>query len=150
MTRKRMCICAGALLAKTRCSRKPRKESRRFSADSISAGLVRTPITGYCIYPDVHSYNKARGELMRIRQTDSNEITDICREEMEEASRRIIDRLKQFERRPASSTDDQLEGVRRFYEDLADKNWTKADEDTLKGLEGVGEEEVKVRMREGF
>ena len=87
---------------------------------------------------------------MRIRTSDSNEIADICREEMDEANRRISERLKQYEQRPASSTTEQLEGVRRFYEDLADKNWTKADEDCLKSLEGLSESDIKARMRQGF
>jgi hypothetical protein len=87
---------------------------------------------------------------MRIRQSDTTEITDICREEIEEANRRICDRLKQFEQRPASSADDKMEGVRKFYEDLADKNWTKADEDALQGLEGISESDIKAKMREGF
>ena len=87
---------------------------------------------------------------MRIRQSDTTEIGDICREEIEEANRRIGERLKQFEQRPASSADDKLEGVRKFYEDLADKNWTKADEDTLSGLEGVSEGDIKAKMRVGF
>jgi hypothetical protein len=87
---------------------------------------------------------------MRIRQSDTTEITDICREEIEEASRRINERLKQFEQRPASSANDKLEGVRKFYEDLADKNWTKADEDTLRGLEGLSESDIKASMRSGF
>ncbi|MBI3653446.1 MAG: hypothetical protein HY231_20640 [Acidobacteria bacterium] len=87
---------------------------------------------------------------MRIRTSDTNEISEICREEFEAANRRIGERLKQFEQRPASSTDEKLEGVRRFYEDLADKNWTKADEEVLKGLEGMSESDIKAKMREGF
>jgi hypothetical protein len=85
-----------------------------------------------------------------MKASESQKITEILNEEFEEANRRIHERLKQYEQRPASSNDDQLEGVRRFYEDLVDKNWTKADEDALKNLEGVSEKDIKIKMREGF
>ena len=87
---------------------------------------------------------------MRIRPTERQEITDICREELEEVSRRIHERLAHFEQRAAGSNADHLEGVRRFYEDLADKNWTKADEDFLATLGNLNETEIKKMMREGF
>lgn len=87
---------------------------------------------------------------MRIRASETQEITNICREEFEEATQRVCERLKQFEERPASSNDEHMEGVRRFYEDLANKNWTKADEEALKSLDGKNESEIKDLMREGF
>jgi hypothetical protein len=87
---------------------------------------------------------------MRIRESETQEITNICREEMQEATRRVSERLKQYEERPASSNNEKLEGVRKFYEDLADKNWTKADEEALKGLDGKNEVDIKAMMREGF
>jgi hypothetical protein len=87
---------------------------------------------------------------MRIRPAERQEITDICREELEEVSRRIHERLAQFEQRAAGSNADHLEGVRRFYEDLTDKNWTKADEDFLSTLSDRNETEIKKMMREGF
>lgn len=87
---------------------------------------------------------------MRIRESETQEITNICREEFEEATRRVSERLKQFEERPASSNLEQLEGVRKFYEDLANKNWTKADEEALKELDGKNESDIKAMMREGF
>lgn len=87
---------------------------------------------------------------MRIRESETQEITNICREEFEEAAHRVSERLKQYEVRPASSNDEHLEGVRKFYEDLADKNWTKADEEALKNLDGKNETDIKAMMREGF
>lgn len=87
---------------------------------------------------------------MRIRSTERQDITDICREELEEASRRINERLAHFEKRPVTANEDKLEGVRRFYEDLADKNWMKADEDFLISLAEKSESEIKTLMRDGF
>lgn len=87
---------------------------------------------------------------MRISSNEKQEITDICREELEEASRRINERITHFEKRPAAASEDKLEGVRNFYEDLADKNWTKADEDFLISLAEKSETEIKVMMRDGF
>jgi hypothetical protein len=87
---------------------------------------------------------------MRIRESETQEITNICHEEFQEATRRVSERLKQYEVRPASSNSEHLEGVRKFYEDLADKNWTKADEEALKGLDGKNESDIKAMMREGF
>lgn len=86
---------------------------------------------------------------MRIRPSERQEITDICREELDTASQRISERLSHFDERPASSSDDKLEAVRRFYEDLADKNWTKADEDALHNLADLNERQIKNLMREG-
>jgi hypothetical protein len=87
---------------------------------------------------------------MRIRASETQEITNICREEFEEAAARVSERLKLYEERPASSNDEHMEGVRRFYEDLANKNWTKADEEALKELDGKNESDIKALMREGF
>jgi hypothetical protein len=87
---------------------------------------------------------------MRIRESETQEISNICREEFEEATRRVSERLKQYEERPASSQNEHLEGVRKFYEDLANKNWTKADEEALVSLDGKNESDIKAMMREGF
>lgn len=87
---------------------------------------------------------------MRIRPSERHEVTDICREELDEACRRINERLEHFEQRPAGTSADKLEGVRRFYEDLADKNWTKADEEFLKTLADLSENDIKNLMRAGF
>ena len=87
---------------------------------------------------------------MRIRPSERLEISDMCRDELEEASRRICERLAQFEQRPAASSADTMEGIRKFYEDLTDKNWTKADEDCLRSLADLSEQDIKKMMREGF
>jgi hypothetical protein len=86
---------------------------------------------------------------MRIRPSERQEITDICREELDIASQRISERLSHFDERPASASEDKLETVRKFYEDLADKNWTKADEDALHNLADLNERQIKNLMREG-
>ena len=87
---------------------------------------------------------------MRIRQREQERIAEILREELEEASRRISDRLSELERPPVASKDDSLDGVRRFYQDLTDNDWTEADEEALVGLADSTEEQTKRLMREAF
>ncbi len=87
---------------------------------------------------------------MRIRPDERQIIADIFREESEEASRRIADRLSTFECRPVASNDDTLESIRRFYEELADTHWTEADEEALMGLADLSEHEVKQMLRVAF
>lgn len=87
---------------------------------------------------------------MRIRQQAQQRIAEVLREELEEASRRIRDRLSELERRPVASKDDSLDGVRRFYQDLTDNDWTEADEEALGGLADSTEEQTKRMMREAF
>ncbi len=87
---------------------------------------------------------------MRIRQQEQQQIAEVLREELEEAGRRIRDRFSQFERQPVASKDDTLDGVRRFYQDLTDNDWTEADEEALSGLADSTEEQTKRMMREAF
>jgi hypothetical protein len=87
---------------------------------------------------------------MRIKQREHQRIAEIVREELSETGRRISDRLSEIERRPAASKDDSLDGVRRFYQDLTDNDWTEADEEALSGLEDSTEEQTKRMMREAF
>ncbi len=87
---------------------------------------------------------------MRIRQREHGRIEEILREEFEAASRRISDRLSELERPPVASKDDSLDGVRRFYQDLTDNDWTEADEEALAGLGDSTEEETKRLIREAF
>jgi hypothetical protein len=87
---------------------------------------------------------------MRIRPDERQMIAEIFREEIEEANRRAADRLSAYQCRPASTTPDGSESIRRFYEDLADNIWTEADEETLRGLDGMSEQEVKLMLREAF
>jgi len=86
---------------------------------------------------------------MKIRVNERQEITDMIREELENAHSRILDNFSRFERQ-TSSTEDALKGVRRFYEDLSDNNWTAGDEQALAALSDSSEEEIKRMMREGF
>ena len=74
-------------------------------------------------------------------------MAEICREELEQASHRINERLSEFE---CASTGDDTEGVRRFYEDLVDRDWTEADEEFFNSLDDKNEKEIKAIMREAF
>ena|SRR5215471_15232669 len=87
---------------------------------------------------------------MRIRPHERQYIADILRDELEEANRRISERVLQFESPPASNREDDLDEIRRFYEDLADKSWTDADEDCLSGLGDISQSELKQNIREAF
>ncbi len=87
---------------------------------------------------------------MRIKQQEQQRIAEVLREELEEAGRRIRDRLSEFERQPVASKDDSLDGVRRFYQDLTDNDWTDADEEALGGLADSTEEQTKRMLREAF
>ena len=86
---------------------------------------------------------------MKIRPNERQEITDMIRDELETAHGRILDRFSRFERQTAS-TEDAFKGVRRFYEDLSDNNWTNWDEQALAALSDSNEDEIKRMMREGF
>lgn len=81
---------------------------------------------------------------------ERQKIVDILKDELEEATRKIEEQLSSFDINPASSTDDKLESVRRFYEDLVDKVWTQADEEFLTSLADLSEAEIKRMMREAF
>jgi hypothetical protein len=87
---------------------------------------------------------------MRIRPNERQFITDIFLEEIDEASRRISERLSHFECPPAENNGDKFEGVRRFYEDLTGKAWEEGDEEALQSLGDVSDGEVKRMMREAF
>src|SRR4030095_1734394 len=87
---------------------------------------------------------------MRIRQGERERIAEILREELDEASRRRSQRLSELERRPVASKDDSLDGVRSFYQDLTDNDWTVEDEDSLGGLTDPTEEQTKQLMRDAF
>lgn len=88
-------------------------------------------------------------EYMR-KPNERQKIVDILKDELEDATRKIEERLSSFDINPASSTADKLEGVRRFYEDLVDKVWTQADEEFLASLTNLSESEIKRMMREAF
>jgi hypothetical protein len=88
-------------------------------------------------------------EYMR-KPHERQKIVDILKDELEDATRKIEERLSSFDIHPASSTADKLEGVRRFYEDLVDKIWTQADEEFLASLHDLSESEIKRMMREAF
>jgi len=87
---------------------------------------------------------------MKIRERERECMAEIVREELEEAGRRISARLSELERLPVASKDDSLDGVRRFYQDLTDNDWTDADEQALAGLADSTEEQTKCLMRDAF
>ena len=85
-----------------------------------------------------------------IKERDRECIAEIVREELREAGRRISARLSELERPVAASKEDSLDGVRRFYRDLTDNDWTDADEQALSGLADSTEEQTKCLMRDAF
>ncbi|HSB12712.1 MAG TPA: hypothetical protein VLM38_24695 [Blastocatellia bacterium] len=87
---------------------------------------------------------------MRIRPREHQRVAEIVRDELQEASRRIGDRLSEIERQPVAAKDDSMGGVRSFYRDLTDNDWTEADEETLASLEGSTAPQVKALMRDAF
>ena len=87
---------------------------------------------------------------MKIRPDQRQAVRQICRDELDSATRRIYERLAEIESRQDGSSDEKLEGVRRFYEEIADKRWSKADEECLQSLGDQGEAEIKQSMREAF
>jgi len=88
---------------------------------------------------------------MRMRPHEHKHVADILHEELELATNRISDRLAELERKPVASKDDSLDGVRSFYQDLTDNDWTDADEEALGNLSSATSEgEIKLMMRDAF
>ena len=87
---------------------------------------------------------------MKLRPHEHQRFDEILREELEEANRRIKERLSELQGQPSASKDDSLDGVRSFYTDLTDNDWTDADEQALGGLAGSAGEEIKRLMRDAF
>jgi hypothetical protein len=87
---------------------------------------------------------------MRIRPNERQHIADLIREELEQANQRIAERILQFECLPAANKDDKFDNVRRFYNDLVEKDWTEADEEALGGFADLSEDDIKRMMREAF
>ena len=87
---------------------------------------------------------------MKRKPTQRQEVTEICREELEAANLRIAERLAAIEARPAGVTKDGMESIRRLYEDLADKKWTESDEECLAGLAESSQPQIKSMVREAF
>lgn len=87
---------------------------------------------------------------MRMRPHEHQRVAEILREELDEANRRIRERLSELQGQPSASKDDSLDGVRSFYRDLTDNDWTDADEQALGGLAGSSEDEIKRLLRDAF
>jgi hypothetical protein len=78
-------------------------------------------------------------------------VSDICREELNQAVDRVDHRLREIEGQPATHSEDDLQTVRSLYEELADRVWTEPDEDCLKTLpKGLACNDIKLMMREAF
>jgi hypothetical protein len=90
---------------------------------------------------------------MKIRRDQRRILEDICREELDAAYRRIHERLEEIEVHPPVSrevAEDGFGSVRRFYEDLTDKEWTDPDERSLRSIHGSDAREIKGLMREAY
>ena len=88
---------------------------------------------------------------MIIRREQRQIVSDICREELRQAVDRVDERLREIEGRPAAQSEDELQTVRRLYEELADKVWAEPDEESLKSLpQDLGCNEIKRMMRDAF
>jgi hypothetical protein len=87
---------------------------------------------------------------MRIRPNERQHITDVIREELEQANQKIAERIVQFECIPVTNKAEKFDNVRRFYNDLVEKDWTEADEEVLGSFAELSEDEIKQMMREAF
>ena len=88
---------------------------------------------------------------MIMRPEQRQLVSDICRDELSQAVDRVDQRLREIEGQPAAHSEDDLQTVRRLYEELADRVWTEPDEDCLKSLpEGLACNDIKLMMREAF
>lgn len=87
---------------------------------------------------------------MKIRPSQRQKATDICREELDRAARRIEERLSEMEYRKAESGHKSHEGVRQFYEELADRDWTESDQECLERVIHLGDQNIKQMMRDAF
>jgi hypothetical protein len=88
--------------------------------------------------------------MMAIRTTQHQTFLDICREEVESATKRIEDRLGDLESKPGGNREDRREDIRLFFEWLADKTWTEPDEECLETLAGTKDTEIMAIIRDGF
>jgi len=78
-------------------------------------------------------------------------VSDICRDELRQAVDRVDQRLREIEGQPAAQSEDELQTVRRLYEELAEKVWTGPDEECLKSLPNdLACSDIKQMMREAF
>lgn len=87
---------------------------------------------------------------MRIKPNERQHITDLVREELDQANRRINERLSEYECQPAMSKEDEYDCVRRFYTDLTNNQWTEADEEGLSAYSNHSADELKEMMRQAF
>ena len=78
-------------------------------------------------------------------------VSDICRDELRKAVDRVDQRLREVECQPVPKSEDELQTVRRLYEELADKAWADPDEECLKSLPlDLSCNDIKQMVREAF
>jgi len=87
---------------------------------------------------------------MIIRPDQRQVVSEICRDELHQAVNRVDQRLREIESHQASQTQDEIQTVRKLYEELADKVWDDADEDCLKSLQDQGCDNIKQMIRDAF
>jgi len=87
--------------------------------------------------------------IMRPKQFQL--VSDICRDELRQAVDRVDKRLREIEGHPAPQCEDDLQTVRRLYEELADRVWTDPDEESLKSLpQDLGCTDIKRMICDAF
>jgi len=87
---------------------------------------------------------------MKSEPNQNQQFIDICRQEMEAANARIASRLSEVTPKPGGNRKDEMEGIRRLYEELADKEWTETDETCLSSLGESSEIQIKGMIRDAF
>ncbi|HYM00255.1 MAG TPA: hypothetical protein VEZ90_14980 [Blastocatellia bacterium] len=87
---------------------------------------------------------------MKIRPSQRQKVSDICREELDRAARRIEDRLSEMESKRSEAGHHSHENIRKFYEELADKEWTDSDQECLETVKHLGDHQIKQMMKDAF
>jgi len=88
--------------------------------------------------------------MMRLKRSERQRLSDIVREEIQQAGTRIEERLSQLEVQSGANVGDSHDKIRRFYEDLTAQTWTAADEECLKALDAMKESEIADMMRQAY
>ena len=87
---------------------------------------------------------------MKIRPHERQAFVDICKEELEAATRRIDQRICENLLRVPEKAEDGRDSIRQFYEELSGCPWTEEDEKTLGSLANNDDADVKRMMRDAF
>src|SRR5262249_9992256 len=88
---------------------------------------------------------------MIMRPEHRQLVSDICRDELRQAVDRVDRRLREIEGQPVAHSEDELQSLRKLYEELADRAWTEPDEECLKSLpRELDCSDIKRMIREAF